>query len=142
MVSESPTAPLTPAAPTSNGHGPAMPRHESWLPVPEYDGYEILGWVNPPQRVLLDLDSGDSERVTAALRSLLLKARTVTPDQTYDAWFDADGEPLPQPGADDFLAVVPTELLAMALRAVRVEGPLALGNAYGARRISARRASG
>ena len=134
------TSPLAPPSP--NGAGPRMPRHEAWLAVPSYPGYEVLGWTNPSQRTILDLDSRDPARTLPAIRALLVACRTVTPDQTFDYWFDADGEPFPQASEPDFIEEIPTELLSMAIRVVRYEGPHRQGQLFLTSLLADRRGSG
>lgn len=126
MMAETLTQPTT--APTPNGHGPRMERHYAWFDVPEYSTFQVKGWTNPKQATLLDLDSADRERVAAAIHALIVDTRTIVDEQTYQGWFDCDGDPLPAANTDEFFDVVPTELLRMALRVVRREGPTALGN--------------
>jgi hypothetical protein len=67
-----------------------MPRIEEWIDVPGYPGFQVKVWANAPQRVLGDLVSGDSERVSASLSALVLE---------HNGWVDDQGEPLPP--ADD-----------------------------------------
>jgi hypothetical protein len=123
---------------------PRMSRHEHWLKVPAYEaeGFEVLGWTNFTQGVLLDLDSHEPSRYLPAIRSLVRGCRTVSSDKTYDSWFDADGNALPTPDAPEFIDKVPTELLGMAVSVIRWEGPHLEGALFLARVIAARRGSG
>jgi len=121
MASKKVTAPTL--APTPNGHGPRAERHYQWLPVPNYPGFEVKGWVNASQRIRLDLGSQDLERINAAVLQIIVETKTVYEGQTYDTWFDCDGDPMPKPGEPGFLDAVPTELMMAALRTIRVDGP-------------------
>ena len=121
------------AVPATNGKGPKMPRHDEWVQIDGYPGFEALIWTNAPQRLILDLDSGDVARYVSAYVQILTDTRTVTPEQTYPGWFDCDGDPLPSPQDPNFLEAVPTELVICARRTMR-EAVLILPNSLARRK--------
>lgn len=123
----------TPTEATPNGHGPKMPRHEQWVPIEGYPGFEALVWTNAPQRLILDLDSGDVTRYVSAYREILTETRTTEGTKIYDSWFDCDGDPLPQPEDETFFDRVPTELIVCARLAMR-DAVTALPNSLARRR--------
>ncbi len=82
--------------------GPRMPKRTASIPSPEYDGFEVELWTNPPNRLRVDLISGDEPRAQKALVQIVLGT---------NGWCDADGDPLPEMIGADWIAALPQELL-------------------------------
>ncbi len=107
--------------PSSNGvHGPPMEKHFTWVPVEGYPGFEARVWSNAKQRTMLELDSDDSAVIKAALLQVVVGVRTVTDGQTYDAWFDCDGDPFPDVDDPAFYDALPLELYILLRQAIRM----------------------
>ncbi len=88
--------------------GPRLPRRESdWVPLPDpYAGFSFRFWLNAPQRLWNDVQSGDDERGKAALTKIVLE---------HNNWNDTDGTVFPAAGDVACWDAIPTELLAVVL---------------------------
>lgn len=82
-----------------------IPKREVWLDVPEYPTWKVLIWVNYPQRLNLELASGEAARVSAAVRQIVI---------AHNGWIGEDGEPYPvEIDSDEFWKAIPDELAAV-----------------------------
>lgn len=110
--------------PSLNDHGPPMERHYAWVPIEGYDGFEVHCWSNATQKVMIAVDSEDSDAVQQALLQLVIGVRTVhktdAGEKTYDAWFDCDGDPFPEVDDPAFYDALPMELYILLRRAIRL----------------------
>lgn len=115
------TLPLS-APPAANGvvphavEGPRAVRRIVTVAVPEppsddpsYAGFSFSVWLNFPQAVMREIQSGDSERTMRAMRRLVL---------AHNGWRDFDGVPYP-PATDDAFwegeRAIPSDLLAYVI---------------------------
>jgi len=95
------------AAPLAPG-GVRLPKITQWLDLPgEYDGLKFLAWINCPNRMLREFQSGDDERIRAVLTKIIL---------SHNGWADDEGEPFPSPTTAAFWQDIPTELAALTIR--------------------------
>lgn len=82
-----------------------QPRREIWLDVPEYPTWKVLIWANYPQRLNIELQSGELSRVSAAIRQIL---------RGHNGWTDENGDPYPvEIDSDEFWEAIPDELAAL-----------------------------
>lgn len=93
---------------------PRIQRRETWIDVPEYEGFRIKVWVNAPTRLWerLTAEGASEEERQEVLRQLVLE---------HNGWLDFDGEPYPPPGEAAFWQAIPTELAATIIVATRKE---------------------
>ena len=111
---------LVTVAPHQNGSAPRAPRRTAWVdmpdeyqvddegkPVAEGQRMRFRMWLNFPQRILTEIQSGDQERSGAALRQIVLE---------HNGWWEND-EPLPPADDPDFWQAISTNL-AVAMLAV------------------------
>jgi len=106
--------------------GPQIRRHETWLPVPGYEGFELKLWVNHDQALRADLYTADTERVEAALKAIVLE---------HNGWRDYRGQPYPPASDPGFWEAIPTELAAVAIRVAK-SCPFVFPNSLDPRKIS------
>jgi hypothetical protein len=82
-------------------------RRETWIELPpEYPGFKMRVWVNPPTRLWNDVASGDDARTRAALKAVALE---------HNGWCDIEGKLFEQPSTDSFWDDIPTELAALVI---------------------------
>ena len=88
--------------------GPRLPRRESgWVTLPDaYAGFQFRFWLNAPQRLWNDVESGDDKPAKAALSQIMLE---------HNGWADTDGTPFPPASDPAFWDLIPTELAAVTL---------------------------
>lgn len=85
-----------------------LPKITRWIDLPgEYDGLKIRCWVNSPNRLIAELQSGEEDRIKAALCRLIIE---------HNGWADDDGAPLPPPTEHGFWSEIPTELAALIIQ--------------------------
>lgn len=99
---------------------PRAPRIVRWCDVPEYDGFQYRAYLNFPQRLMLDLQSGEESRIRTALQSIIID---------HNGWCDADGSPYPEAADASFWDAIPTHLAIRIVRGINEEirsAPLAL----------------
>lgn len=99
--------------------GPRIMRLVRWCDVPEYEGFQYKAYLNFPQRLLLDVQSGDAERSKAALKKIILE---------HNGWCDEEGNPFPPATDDAFWDEIPTHLAIRVVRGINEqirEAPLA-----------------
>jgi len=78
--------------------------------VPEYPGHQARCWINFPQHLLNDVQSGEQTRAVAALSRIVLE---------HNGWCDEDGAPYPSAAeAEAFWQAIPTHQAACLLRAL------------------------
>ncbi len=87
--------------------GPCAPKRVIELPVPEYPGFLVKIWANMPNRLLVDLDSGNESRVVAALLEIVLE---------HNNWRDHKGQPYPPASTPEFWDAIPQELAGVVIR--------------------------
>jgi hypothetical protein len=92
--------------------GPRAPRIFRWCDVPDYEGFQYRAHLNFPQRLLLDIQSGEEERARAALRAIIVE---------HNGWCDSDGEPYPPADAENFWEQIPTHLAVRVIRSLQAE---------------------
>lgn len=89
------------------GGGPRIPRREKWIDLPdEYAGFRARVWLNFPQRLKAEFQSGEQERQAAALSKIVLE---------HNGWCDEEGVPFPPAADPAFWDAVPDELAACVL---------------------------
>ena len=91
--------------------GPRLTRREVWFDLPdEYAGFRAKVWVNYPRRLNDDLATGDSGKIVAVLRQIVLE---------HNDWRDYDGAPFPPASTAEFWAAIPDELAAAVIILLR-----------------------
>lgn len=91
--------------------GPRLPRREVWFELPsEYAGFRVKVWVNYPRRFNDDLVTGDSGKIVAVLRQIVLE---------HNGWCDFDGTPFPTADTAEFWAAIPDELASAVIVLLR-----------------------
>ena len=91
--------------------GPRLPRREVWFDLPdEYAGFRVKVWVNYPRRFNGELATGDSERIVAVLRQIVLE---------HNGWLDVDGTAFPAASSLEFWDAIPDELAAAVIILMR-----------------------
>lgn len=91
--------------------GPRLPRREVWIDLPpEYEGCRIKVWVNYPRRLNDELASQETERVSRALRQIVVE---------HNSWSESDGTPLPSATTPEFWQAISDELAATIIILVR-----------------------
>lgn len=93
---------------------PVLQRREQWVDLPqeEYPYFKVKLWVNYPQKLNADLNSGDQERMAAALGRIVLE---------HNGWCDEETRPYPPASERAFWEAIPDELAAVLLVLVRQE---------------------
>lgn len=89
-----------------------MPRRIEWVDVEpaEYPEFKARVWVNFPQKLSLEINSGDNERASVAMRAIVLE---------HNGWLDEDGEPYPAAGEAGFWDAIPLRLAVLTIARVR-----------------------
>jgi hypothetical protein len=103
--------------------GPRAPRIEDTIDLDGYGypGHQVRVWLNFPQKLFAQMQSGTQEAMVAALSRIVL---------AHNGWLDEDGVPYPPPSDPAFWEAVPTHQAVALLRAIvtRVtQAPLAAG---------------
>jgi hypothetical protein len=83
-----------------------------WVDVPDYEDFQFYAYINFPQRLLLDIQSGEDERSKAALRTIILE---------HNEWEDEEGNPYPPAQSEGFWEAIPTHLAIRIIRAINLE---------------------
>ena len=104
--------------------GPRAPRIEEWVEIPDYPGYLARVWVNYPERLYREMQSGEQAATAAAARQIVLE---------HNGWCDANGEPLPSAQDEAFWDAMSLHLSVRVLGTVRAKA-LELPNFLGATR--------
>ena len=91
---------------------PRAPRLLRWCDVPEYEGFQYKLFVNFPQRLLVDIQSGDAAKSRKALQTIILE---------HNGWLDAEGEPYPPADAEDFWEQIPLHLAIRVIQGINAE---------------------
>lgn len=93
--------------------GPRIPKRIDWVDLPqEYAGFRARIWINYPQRLVGEITSGDTSRMTAALAQIVLE---------HNGWLDDEGQPFPPPTTQAFWEAIPTELAAVLMALINAE---------------------
>ncbi len=95
-------------------NGPKVRRREKWIQIKDeaYEGFEFRIWVNYPQRLDIDIRSGDEDKIRAAMQVIVLE---------HNGWLDEEGNPYPQPTEAEFWNLISNELAAVILALLRME---------------------
>lgn len=113
----------------NDSQGPQIIRRITWQDVPEYDGFKIKVWRNPPQKLWQALvASGDDDETTQRRLDALWQ---IFPE--HNGWRDYDGTPFPPANTREFWEMIPTEL-AVTLIALANEVQQQLPNSLTATR--------
>lgn len=94
------------------GQAQAQPRIFKWCDVPDYPTFQYYAYLNFPQRLLLDVQSGDAERSEAALKKII---------REHNGWKDDEDNPYPPAQDDGFWEAIPTHLAIRVIRSLQTE---------------------
>lgn len=105
----SPAAPA-PAMQEKTSPGPRAPRIEDVVDLEPYGypGHQARVWLNFPQRLFAQMQSGNQEAAAALSRIVL----------AHNDWLDEDGAPYPPPSEPAFWEALPTHQVVALLRAI------------------------
>jgi len=97
--------------------GPRVRRREVWADLPSeaaesYPDFRMKLWANFKRSLLDEINSGDNDRVSAALCRIVLE---------HNGWYDEDGQPYPPASTAAFWDAIPTELAALIVIVIQRE---------------------
>lgn len=92
--------------PEMGAAGPRIPRRERWITLDEesYPGLQALVWLNPPSRLVGNLQAMSEEEQRATLSRVIL---------AHNGWLDEDGALVPPSTDPAFWETISTELGAL-----------------------------
>ena len=97
--------------------GPRVHRREVWADLPveaaeSYPDFRVKLWANFRRSLLDEITSGDNDRVSIALRRIVLE---------HNGWCDEDGQPYPSASDAAFWDAIPTELATLIVIVIQRE---------------------
>ncbi len=98
-------------------NGPRVHRREVWADLPaeaaeSYPDFRVKLWANFRRSLLDEITSGDNDRVSVALRRIVLE---------HNGWCDEDGESYPPASDAAFWDAIPTELASLIVIVIQRE---------------------